>query len=110
MLMPPRFLQLLKAVAPFLLTIWLLGRFVSYQSAYGGVIRQFKDERELFVSDFLQHEIDGAFDGRGISELCSSRQWTPGLILSCQPVPGGIGQVKNAHLNCVRLAIEMGGE
>ncbi|KAK3943661.1 hypothetical protein QBC46DRAFT_27776 [Diplogelasinospora grovesii] len=102
--------QLLKIFAPLVLLLWSLGYFISYDSTYAEVVRKFKDEKGLFVSDFLEHEIDGEFDGSGIADLCASKQWTPGLILSCDPAPGGVGQVKNAHLNCIRFAMEMGAE
>ena len=72
-------------------------------------LRQFKDERKLFVADFLEHEIDGRFDGAPIQRLCKERKWTPGLIMSCDPHPGGVGEVKNAHLHCIRVAMELGG-
>ncbi|KAK0731620.1 hypothetical protein B0H67DRAFT_597472 [Lasiosphaeris hirsuta] len=106
----PRVFQIVKIAAPFLLAVWFLGYVISYKSAYNGVVRQFKDERDLFLSDFLEHEVDGSLDGRGIAELCAGKRWSPGLMLSCEPPSGGIGQVKNAHLNCIRFAIEMGAE
>ncbi len=111
MLGSPRLVQLLKLGVPFLVVVWLLGSVVTHKSAYGDLVRQFQDEKELFISDFLKHEIDGDFDGHAIAELCASKKWTPGLILSCQPAPGGgVGQIKNAHLSCIRFAMEMGGE
>lgn len=105
--------QVLKYALPLLITVWSLKYLFSYEAASAGVAevsRKFKDERELFISDFLVHEIDGEMDGSGLSELCASKKWTPGLILTCDPVPGGLSVVKNAHLNCIRFAIEMGGE
>jgi hypothetical protein len=110
MLTSPRLLQLLKIVVPFVVAVWLLASTISYRTAYDGLTRHFQDEKELFISDFLSHEIDGPFDGQPIAELCASKQWTPGLFLSCDPPAGGFGQVRNAHLNCVRFAMEMGGE
>ncbi|KAK0734002.1 hypothetical protein B0T26DRAFT_633050 [Lasiosphaeria miniovina] len=103
-------LRLVKFAALLLIVVWCLGSFVSYESTYNGLVRTFKDGKHLFVSDFLAQEIDGDFDGRAISALCASKQWTPGLILSCDPTPGGIGQVRNAHLTCIRFAMEMGAE
>ncbi|KAK3393605.1 hypothetical protein B0H63DRAFT_516785 [Podospora didyma] len=108
MLASPSVFKLLKFAGPLLLAVWSLSYFFSYEAAYHGVVRTFKDEEKLFIADFLEHEIDGKLDGIGISELCASKRWTPGLMLSCEPVPGGISQVKNAHLNCIRFAMEMG--
>jgi hypothetical protein len=110
MLTSPRLFQLLKIIVPFLVAVWLLGSIISYRTAYNGVARHFQDEKGLFISDFLGHEIDGPFDGQPIAKLCAKRQWTAGLFLSCDPPAGGFGQVRNAHLNCIRFAIEMGGE
>ncbi|KAK3329046.1 hypothetical protein B0H66DRAFT_11538 [Apodospora peruviana] len=104
--------QLLKYALPLLITVWTLKYLFSHEATYTvtDVTRKFKDQKELFISDFLEHEIDGNIDGTGIAELCASKRWTPGLILTCDPAPGGIGMVKNAHLNCIRFAIEMGAE
>ncbi|KUI67431.1 hypothetical protein VM1G_02611 [Cytospora mali] len=85
----------------------------STRERYTELLRNFKDEKRLFIADFLDNEIDGTFDGRELAELCAGKRWRPedeGLILSCQPVPGGIGEVKNGHLQCIRFAIEIGAQ
>ncbi|KAK4454658.1 Ppx/GppA phosphatase family-domain-containing protein [Podospora aff. communis PSN243] len=110
MLTSPRLFQFLKITAPFLVAVWLLGSIISFRGAYNGVVRHVKDEKELFISDFLGHDIDGPFDGQPIAELCARKQWNLGLFLSCDPPAGGFGRVRNAHLNCIRFAIEMGAE
>jgi hypothetical protein len=101
---------LVKFALPALIIIWTFHYFTTSATAYTTVLRKFKDERELFISDFLEHEADGAFDGSSIAELCGRKQWTPGIFLSCESPPAGLGNVKNAHLNCIRIAIEMGAE
>ncbi len=101
--------QALKLTVPALLLIWAFAYLNNYESTYHAVLRTFKDQKSVFVADFLEHEIDGQFDGSGLAALCASKTWTPNLFLSCDPAPGGVGQVKNAHLTCIRLAIEMGG-
>ncbi|KAK4193371.1 hypothetical protein QBC35DRAFT_103975 [Podospora australis] len=107
----PRLVQLLKFGAPVLILVWSIAYLFSNRApVYNGVVRHFKNEKDLFISDFLEHEIDGRLDGSGIAKLCESKKWTPGLVLSCDPQAGGFGQVKNAHLNCIRFAIEMGAE
>ncbi|KUI62998.1 hypothetical protein VP1G_10121 [Cytospora mali] len=85
----------------------------STRERYTELLRNFKDEKRLFIADFLDNEIDGTFDGRELAKLCAGKRWRPedeGLILSCQPVPGGIGEVKNSHLQCIRFAIEIGAQ
>lgn len=66
-------------------------------------------EKGSFVKKALQTEIDGPFDGEWISRLCNSREWVPGLIAKCDAPQGGIGNVRNVFLNCIRYAIEAGG-
>lgn len=79
---------------------------------YAEILRTFQDEKKLFVADFLQNEVGGEMDGSALARLCASKTWIPekqAVILSCEPVPGGIGEVKNGQLNCIRFAIEIGG-
>jgi len=110
MLDSARFFNLVKFVAPILLLLLALGYLSHTETSYKDVLRTFQDERKLFVSDFLEHEVDGNFDGAPIRELCQKQTWTEGLILSCDPAAGGVANVKNAHLNCIRFAMEIGGE
>jgi hypothetical protein len=83
------------------------------QDAYGDNLDEFQDEKKLFIADYLEvGEVGGELDGRELAKLCQSRRWHPeekALIVSCEPIPGGIGEVKNGALNCVRFAIEIGG-
>ncbi|KAF6822563.1 alternative oxidase [Colletotrichum plurivorum] len=102
--------QLVKVVGPFvfiLWTIWYMG--ISRQQVHE-VARKFRAQRDLFITDFIEHEIDGKFDGGAITDLCTSRKWTPGLVMSCDALHGGIGFVRNAYLHCIRFAIEAGAE
>ncbi|KAF3768988.1 hypothetical protein M406DRAFT_239083, partial [Cryphonectria parasitica EP155] len=75
--------------------------------------RSFQDEKKLFVGDFLESgEVGGDLDGSELASLCASKHWYPeekAVIVSCEPVPGGLASVKNGALNCVRFAIEIGG-
>lgn len=66
-------------------------------------------KKGAFVQQFLDAEIDGQFDISPLQILCGSREWTPGLIAKCMPSPGGIGNVRNMILNCLRFAFEAGG-
>jgi len=65
-------------------------------------------KKGAFVESALTTEIDGPFDNSTLIELCRSRTWTPGLIFKCEAPQGGIGNVRNVFLNCVRYAIEAG--
>ncbi|PSS03681.1 hypothetical protein BD289DRAFT_449440 [Coniella lustricola] len=84
------------------------------QDAYVDILREFQDEKKLFIADYLEAgEVGGELDGREIAKLCQGRRWHPeekALIVSCEPIPGGLGEVKNGALNCVRFAIEIGAQ
>ncbi|KAH9207081.1 hypothetical protein DL95DRAFT_314324, partial [Leptodontidium sp. 2 PMI_412] len=69
-----------------------------------------KGKKALFVQSLLadENEIDGPFNNSTLIELCKTRDWTPGLIFKCEAPEGGIGNVRNVFLNCVRYAIEAG--
>ena len=109
MLASTQLFTILKFALPIIIIFWTLAYFTTSPATYTEYLRKFKDEKELFVSDFLEHEIDGRFDGSSIADLCRRKTWTPDLFLSCDSPAGGVGNVKNAHLNCIRIAIEMGG-
>jgi hypothetical protein len=67
-------------------------------------------KKAVFVEAVLGTEIDGPIDNSALKELCKRKIWTPGLIFSCEAPQGGVGNVRNVFLNCVRYAIEAGGE
>ena len=70
-----------------------------------------KGKKAWYVESLLaeENEIDGPFNNSTLVELCRTREWTPGLIFKCEAPEGGIGNVRNVFLNCVRYAIEAGG-
>jgi hypothetical protein len=65
--------------------------------------------KEVFIEQVLNSTIDGEYDGQALNELCSKTNWTEGLIFSCHGLEGGLGNVRNIFLNCIRYAIEAGG-
>lgn len=67
------------------------------------------DDKATFVRAFLEHEIDGAFDPAPIREVCASKTWNDKLTIVCGAPQGGIGNVRNVFLTCLRYAIEAGG-
>jgi len=100
--------QIVKLVGPFLLFFWSLWYTGINRQHIHAVTRVFRNQRELFIKDFLEHEIDGQFNGTAIANLCASKEWVPGLLMSCDEVAGGVGEVRNAHLHCIRFSIEAG--
>ncbi|KAK2050336.1 hypothetical protein LZ31DRAFT_215905 [Colletotrichum somersetense] len=100
--------QIVKLAGPLLLLLWSLWYMGVNRQHIDTITRAFRSQRELFIKDFLEHEIDGQFNGAAIANLCASRAWTPGLLMSCDEVAGGVGEVRNAHLHCIRFSIEAG--
>jgi hypothetical protein len=49
------------------------------------------------------------FDPEPLKSTCDNTKWTPGLIFTCDKSVGGIGNIHNSVLICVRFAIETGG-
>jgi hypothetical protein len=111
MISSTRLFSILKALVALAVFCWTLSYLgIVSSSDYRKVLRQFRGEKARFVEDFLKHDIGGPIHGEPISELCANRTWTKGLLFQCEPAPGGIGEVRNAHLNCIRFAMEAGGK
>lgn len=66
-------------------------------------------QKQTFINSAIQTAIDGPFDNHAIRDLCANKNWTEGLIAVCRAPQGGVGNVRNVFLNCVRYAIEAGG-
>lgn len=49
------------------------------------------------------------YDGAAVRQLCAGTRWREGLVVSCEKIAGGIGNLKMRLLGCVRYAIEAGG-
>ncbi len=48
------------------------------------------------------------FIGWPLARVCSETTWVPGLVFICDNNSGGIGNIRNYILTCVRYAIEAG--
>lgn len=51
---------------------------------------------------------DAPFVGWPLARVCSETSWTDGLVFICDDNSGGIGNIRNYILTCVRYAIEAG--
>lgn len=67
------------------------------------------NQKEQFVQAILDNEIDGNFDPKAFRKVCSSKKWNEQLIFVCGAPQGGLGNIRNVFLTCVRYAIEAGG-
>ncbi|KAK3494109.1 uncharacterized protein B0T23DRAFT_439375 [Neurospora hispaniola] len=51
---------------------------------------------------------DAPFVGWPLERVCSETSWTPGLVFVCDNNSGGIGNIRNYMLTCLRYAIDAG--
>ncbi|KAF8851043.1 hypothetical protein BDZ45DRAFT_661063 [Acephala macrosclerotiorum] len=63
---------------------------------------------EEFLWQEMNTEIDGPYNLEPLKELCRTRNYQPGLIVGCLAPAGGMGNVRNIILNCIRFALEGG--
>lgn len=63
-----------------------------------------------FVKQALQDDIyRREYNGTALRKVCNEARWRDGLIVSCDQIAGGIGNLKARLLGCTRYAIEAGG-
>lgn len=59
---------------------------------------------------FIEAELKSDnYDFSGLTDLCNRVQWTHDVVFTCDNNAGGVGNVRNHMLNCIRYAIEAGG-
>lgn len=96
----------IAAVGLSIFVLWLLVRSHGSRDSQDGWISQ--DE---FVKISLEKEIYlKDYDGRGIRKVCREANWRDGIVVSCDMIAGGIGNLKTNLLACARYAIEAGGK
>lgn len=64
--------------------------------------------KDIFIQQATDWEIDGPWNPKPLHDLCASRNFTEGLHFQCARAYGGVGNVRNIVLTCVRYAIEAG--
>lgn len=47
-------------------------------------------------------------DSHALRTVCESAQWNPEIVFTCDNSVGGVGNIRNSILNCVRYAISAG--
>jgi hypothetical protein len=60
------------------------------------------------IFNLHDYNFDGEYVGWPLQRVCSETAWTPGLTFVCDNNSGGIGNIRNFILTCVRYAIESG--
>ncbi len=69
--------------------------------------------RPLSGSSSMAEVVTDIFDfqsieSESIKSICSETQWNQSIVFKCDESVGGIGNVRNSILNCVRYAISAG--
>lgn len=110
MVFSPRFNHLFK-LSLILLAFLSAGFYLFSDHDYHHVYHVAKSgKKALFVAKAVDVEVDGPFDNSTLVEMCASTQWREGLMFYCQPPEGGIANVRNLLLQCIRYSIDAGGE
>ena len=65
--------------------------------------------KDQYIAAVLRNPVEGLLDPEPIRQKCDETNFQEGLIWQCAAVNGGIGNVANMVLNCVRYAVEAGG-
>ncbi|QSZ34053.1 hypothetical protein DSL72_005633 [Monilinia vaccinii-corymbosi] len=66
-------------------------------------------KKGVFIQKALRTDIAGPFDDSTLVEFCQSVEWREGLIIQCESPYGGVANIRNILLNCLRYAMEAGG-
>jgi hypothetical protein len=104
-----------KALAYLALALSTLAAIIAYWRAAGAAIvetsnlPELRIPREQYIQAILRNPVVGVFDPEPIRAKCNETKFQEGLVWECAVVIGGIGNVANMLLNCVRYAIEAGG-
>lgn len=126
----PRFWRLAKIILPVALILFTSAYFLTFSewtyklvpsssswkspgSTSGAQEQEDPDveqRKEAFIQKATEWQIDGPYNHTALSNLCASKDWVEGLQFRCAPAYGGIGNVRNIVLTCVRFAIEAGGK
>lgn len=104
------------AIALTIFTIWLIREqgpdletirdFAHLKGGFrGGWISQSQFVRQALIDDIY---VKG-YNGTAVRKVCSEAKWREGLVVSCDEIAGGIGNLKMRVLGCARYAIEAGG-
>ncbi len=65
--------------------------------------------RDDFMKAVLENDINGHFDPKPIRKVCDGIKWQRELTFVCEAPQGGVGNVRNVFLGCLRYTIEAGG-
>jgi len=122
----PRFWRLVKIILPIALILLTSAYLLTYSEwtynlvpssgwTTGGTTSEQQDDpdvaerKAVFIQQASEWQIDGPYNNTALTRLCASKEWVEGLQFKCASAYGGIGNIRNIVLTCVRFAIEAGG-
>lgn len=108
------------AVSLALVTLWYLTFHSAGRNSLGSRIGVFAKGGEHLGDGWLSQDqfVDKAlendmyvhqYNGTAVRKLCSEARWREDIVVSCDKLAGGIGNVKVNLLSCLRYTIESGG-
>jgi hypothetical protein len=80
-----------------------------FENDADNVNQDIAQKKYVFIEEASNWDIDGPFNNTALHNLCAGKSWREGLHFKCAPAFGGVGNVRNIVLTCVRYAIEAGG-
>ncbi|KAH6714165.1 hypothetical protein BKA61DRAFT_674777 [Leptodontidium sp. MPI-SDFR-AT-0119] len=113
MLSKPRFL----AVGVVLVSLWIFVGSMRMENFESGLDEhaEWKEDtrierwsKEEFISQAMSSAIQDDFDYGYIAQMCEEQQWDDSIVFECQNLIGGIGNLRQEILHCIRYAIDAG--
>ncbi|KAL2069416.1 hypothetical protein VTL71DRAFT_14095 [Oculimacula yallundae] len=63
---------------------------------------------EEFITQAMSSAIEDDFDHGYIADMCAAQEWDDTVVFECQNLIGGIGNLRQEILHCIRYAIDAG--
>lgn len=64
--------------------------------------------KEKFIADIISSAVEDDFDQSHIRKMCDSQKWDQRVVFRCHGIIGGIGNIRQELLHCIRYAIDAG--
>ena len=97
-------------IAVGLLNILLFDRYAIHHPTADDPSKPPATTKAVAAHAFNLHDYDfnGQYIGWPLERVCNETKWTPGLTFVCDNNSGGIGNIRNFILTCIRYAIDAG--
>ncbi|RFU30229.1 hypothetical protein B7463_g6105, partial [Scytalidium lignicola] len=64
--------------------------------------------KEEFIATTMSSALEDNFDYSHIREVCDAQQWDSTVVFTCHGIIGGIGNIRQEILHCIRYSISAG--